>query len=359
MITLLQSYLQNLQFAWPWAVAALALPPLVYLLFPAEKNNQSAALRFPHTDAMESLLTSNRPANAVGRWFLVMVVFLLLTVAAARPQQLGETVYLPLAGRNVMLATDISGSMEAADMIVGANARTRLQAVKDVAGEFILRRRGDRVGLILFGELAYLQVPLSFDVKTAHTLLLEAEIGLAGLETAIGDAIGLAVKRLRDASDADRILVLLTDGENTAGSIDPLRAADLAAQEGVRIYAIGIGATEMVVRSLFGQRRVVNSQLDEQTLTAIADKTGGRYFRASDMDELEDIYALIDDYEPVSEDDQSYRPVDELYFWPLGLALLITALSASATLFRRLRLGGSHPIGAASIGQADANQRAI
>lgn len=332
----LEIWSDSLQIGWPWALLALPLPLLVYLLIPRSSHGRTVALRFPHYQAMQKNLTAHRRRSPAGRWLLMLLIWLSLIAAAMRPQILGETVHLPLAGRNLMLATDISGSMETADMLYGANAATRLQAVKTVAGEFIMRREGDRLGLILFGKRAYLQVPLSFDRKTVRALLNEAEIGLAGLETAIGDAIGLAVKRLRDASDDDRILILLTDGENTAGSIDPLRAADLAAQEDVRIYTIGIGADEIMLRSLFGTRRVPNSQLDEETLQTIAEKTGGRYFRASDLAELDQIYALLDEYEPVSEDNQSYRPVDEVYFWPLSLALLLSVFAALVSILRNL-----------------------
>lgn len=324
----LSSYTEVLQFAWPWVFFVLPLPLLVYFLLPRSSRSEAVALRFPHFEAMQHSLVANKQSRSTGRWLWLILIWLLLLLSAARPQLLGDTVQLPVSGRNLMLATDISGSMEAADMVRGANATTRLQAVKNVAGEFIMRREGDRLGLILFGKRAYLQVPLSFDRKTVRALLDEAEIGLAGLETAIGDAIGLAVKRLRAASDDDRILVLLTDGENTAGSIDPLRAADLAAQENVRIYTIGIGAHEVVMQSLFGRRRMPNTALDETTLTAIAEKTGGRYFRASNIEELDEIYSLIDEFEPVSEDDQSYRPIHEVYFWPLSLALLLSALAA-------------------------------
>jgi len=344
--SLFASSFDALQIAWPWALLALPLPLLVYFLVPRSSHGRSVALRFPHYQAMQANLTAHRRRRPVARWLLALLIWLLLVAAAVRPQILGDTIHLPLAGRNLMLATDISGSMETADMVYGANAANRLQAVKHVAGEFIMRREGDRLGLILFGKQAYLQVPLSFDRKTVVSLLNEAEIGLAGLETAIGDAIGLAVKRLRDASDEDRVMILLTDGENTAGSIDPLRAADLAAQENVRIYTIGIGADEVMLRSLFGTRRVPNSQLDEETLTAIAEKTGGRYFRATDLAELEQIYVLLDEYEPVSEDDQSYRPISEVYFWPLGLALLVSVLASLVTLMQNLLSNRSgQPVG--------------
>jgi Ca-activated chloride channel family protein len=203
-----------------------------------------------------------------------------------------------------------------------------LRAVKQVAGEFIEHRAGDRLGLILFGDAAYLQVPLTLDRSTVHTLLDEAQIGLAGQQTAIGDAIGLAIKRLRDEPKENRVLILLTDGASNAGKVDPLKAADLAASEGVRIYTIGVGADEMVMQGPFGLQRIVSSDLDEEALKAIAQKTRGRYYRAADVKSLAQIYGQLDKVEPLSKDQQSWRPVAELYGWPLGASLLLTALIA-------------------------------
>ena len=167
--------------------------------------------------------------------------------------------------------------------------------------------------------------------QTTNIQLNEAAIGLAGKRTAIGDAIGLAVKRLRDQPQENRVLVLLTDGENTAGTVDPQKAAAIAASEGVRIYTIGVGADERIVSGFFGRRRVANSELDEPALMAIAEKTGGQYFRARDIAGLEAIYQLLDELEPVSEDEEVFRPVHELYSWPLAAALLIGMLIALGT----------------------------
>jgi Ca-activated chloride channel family protein len=202
----------------------------------------------------------------------------------------------------------------------------RLTATKWVAGDFINRRVGDRLGLILFGTQAYLQTPLTFDRKTVLTLLNESAIGLAGDNTAIGDAIGLAVKRLKDQPANSRVLILMTDGANTAGEVSPLKAAELAAENQLKIYTIGIGADEMVVRSFFGSHKVNPSRdLDENTMIKIAQRTGGRYFRARNTDELNNIYMLLDKLEPIEKDKQYFRPRSELYFWPLALALLIAA----------------------------------
>jgi len=329
----------NLEFALPLLFAALPLPLLVARLLPRASAPEGAALRLPFFRALHASMGEGRATRSRLRLLLASLAWILLVTAAARPQMLGEPVQLPVSGRELLLAVDISGSMDTDDMVLGNQVATRLAAVKFVAGDFIERRQGDRLGLILFGEQAYLQTPLTFDRKTANIQLDEAAIGLAGKRTAIGDAIGLAVKRLREQPQENRVLILLTDGENTAGTIEPLKAADIAASEGVRIYTIGVGADERVVSGFFGKRRVANSELDEPTLTAIAEKTGGRYFRARDIAGLEAIYQLLDELEPVSEEDEVFRPVHELYRWPLAAALLIgmlLGLAASGLLRGRL-----------------------
>jgi Ca-activated chloride channel family protein len=237
-----------------------------------------------------------------------------------------------VSGRDLLLAVDISGSMRSEDMVLDGLQSTRLQMVQAVAGDFIQRREGDRIGLILFGSRAYLQTPLTFDRTTVQTLLNEAEIGLAGKETAIGDAIGLAVKRLRELpATSNRVLVLLTDGANNAGEVDPLRAAELAVQLDLRIYTIGVGADEMMIEGLLGANRInPSADLDEGLLQEIAARTGGRYFRARATQELEQIYQLLNALEPITVDEEVYRPVRELYPWPLGAALVLSALLALA-----------------------------
>lgn len=319
------------QLAWPWLLAVLPLP-LLALWLPAAPLAPRAGLRFPFPGALRSMSAAHPSARPRGRLLLACAAWVLLVVAAARPQQVGETVHLPVMGRNIMLAVDLSGSMQTPDMRSGNGAVSRLAAVKEVAGDFIKRRTGDRLGLILFGDQAYLQAPLTLDRRTVLTLLGEAQIGLAGQQTAIGDAIGLAIKRLRDEPAGNRVLILLTDGASNSGSVAPLKAADLAAQEGVRIYTIGVGADPSAAADPFAMLQASDSDLDEGALKAIAEKTGGRYFRASDVASLTQIYGLIDKVEPIAKDQQSWRPVNELYLWPLGVALLLSAaIALSAT----------------------------
>jgi Ca-activated chloride channel family protein len=210
-----------------------------------------------------------------------------------------------------------------------------------VLAPFIARREGDRLGLILFGDQPYLQTPLTFDRNMVAQMLIESEIGLAGERTALGAAVGLAIRKLRDLDDSQRVLVLLTDGRNTAGELAPKAALELAEQVGLRIYTIGVGADEAFIRTLFGTRRVnPSAELDEATLQAFAERTGGRYFRARSPQELEQIYMELDRLEPIEMDEQTYRPLQELYPWPLGLAVglglasgLLQILAAGFRLF--------------------------
>jgi Ca-activated chloride channel family protein len=273
------------------------------------------------------------PAAAL--WLL----WLLLLLAAARPTWIGEAIELPNSGRDLMLAVDISGSMQVEDMQLGKNLVSRVEAVRRVGADFIDSRKGDRLGLILFGSNAYLQSPLSFDTATVKRFLQEAQIGFAGQETAIGDAIGLAVKRLKERPAQSRVLILLTDGQDTASSVRPLDAAQLASDLGIRIYTIGIGAERMTLPGLFGSSfgsRQVNpaADLDEATLQKIAQTTGGQYFRARDPAELAGIYQLLDQLEPVEQAPVSYRPRQALGYVPLLLALLLSFALALRQLLR-------------------------
>jgi Ca-activated chloride channel family protein len=318
---------------WPWLLLLLPLPWLLRWLLPAQTDSQQTALKVPFLDDFG--VGETRVVSAVKPWalWLASLAWLGLVLAVARPQWLGEPLEQAVSGRDLMLAVDVSGSMQEKDFVIKGQQVDRLTALKQVAGEFIQRRTGDRLGLVLFGTQAYLHVPLTFDRNTLQTLLNEAFIGITEDEpqTSIGDAIGLSIKRLQDQKTDSKVLILLTDGANTAGELSPLKAAELAASAQLKIYTIGIGADEMLVRSLFGTRRVnPSADLDEKTLTAIAETTGGRYFRARSSEELAQIYALLDQLEPVEKDKQFFRPRSELFHWPLAIALLIASgLAAS------------------------------
>jgi Ca-activated chloride channel family protein len=327
----------GLILAWVWLLLLLPVPWLVRRVLKAAPQKTLQALKVPWFE-----LVSGSHAGFMRKPVLAAVaaiVWVLIVVAVARPQWVGDVEVLPVTGRDLLLAVDISGSMDTQDMILDQQAVNRLMVVKRVAGEFIQRRRGDRVGLVLFGSRAYLQTPLTFDTQTAAILLDESEIGLAGRETAIGDAIGLSVKRLRDDSASERVLILLTDGANTSGEVQPMQATEFAAREGLTIYTVGVGADEMMVKDFFGSRLVnPSADLDEDTLKAIAERTGGTYFRARDVQALEEIYEKLDELEPVESDEETVRPVDELFFWPLGLAFVIVLLSGILILWPRADL---------------------
>lgn len=334
----------SVEFAWPWAAGAFLLPWLLrFVVRPASSGG--GALRVPDADMLAALEADARAqVRRPLRWLLALACWGLLVVAAMRPLIPGEPVAAPITGRNMMLAVDLSGSMIADDFVVGNQRVNRLVATKAVAGDFLDRREGDRLGLILFGEQAYLQAPLTFDRKTVKALLLEASLGLAGEKTAIGDAIGLAVKLIRDSeADSERqVLVLLTDGANTAGQIDPLRAAGLAANNGLKIYTIGIGALQMDLAPARGRVQRVNpsGELDEATLREIARLTGGVYFRATDTLRLEQIYAELDKLEPASTDAEDLTPMRELYW--LAVAASLTLAFLGAVLGLLVGLGQRH-----------------
>jgi len=326
-----------IHLAWPWMALLLPLPWLRYVLSsPAQPRGAALFVPMAASLAGADARPTSRPAG-YGR-FVFAAIWLLLVAAAMRPQWLGDPVPVPTTGRRLMLAVDVSGSMATEDMAGGA---TRLRVVQSVAGHFIDSRRGDRVGLILFGTQPYLQAPLTADLTTVHRFLNEAVVGVAGTETAIGDAIGLAIKRLRaetqengtdkeagqSAAPGQTVLILLTDGENDAGAMPPLEAARLAAQSGLRIYTIGVGAAP---DSGFFAMGGGNTDLDEDTLKAIAKETGGQYFRATDAAALQDVYKEINRLEPAKGTQQWLRPADEWFTWPLTAALLLSVPAAMA-----------------------------
>jgi len=329
--------------AWPLVLLALPLPLIIRYLLPEATGLSEAGLRVPSVDSFSTLKDrSAREQLFNWRFWVAALAWILLVVAAARPERIGDELDVPVAGRNLMLAVDLSGSMDQKDFELGGRRVDRLTATKAVASDFIDRREGDRIGLILFGERAYLQVPLTLDRETVNVLLMEAFIGLAGEKTAIGDAITLAVRRVHEQKkdEGDQVLVLLTDGANTAGEVQPVKAAELAQQVGLRIYTIGIGAEQLEVASLVGGRRRINpsADLDEETLTQIAQLTGGRYFRATDTASLQDIYKLVDELEPVEEPESGFRPVKSYYFYPLGAAFGLVTLLSLISLLQRLSM---------------------
>ncbi len=319
-------------FAWPFIFLLLPLPWLAWKFIPKASTVQTQALQVPNVDLFIQQQLKHSSTSTQKLKAPVLFAFLiwsLLLIAAARPQWIGEAIELPVSGRDLMLAVDLSGSMQEQDMLINDKYYNRLIAVKVVLSEFIQQRRGDRLGLILFADHAYLQTPLTYDSQTIESMLIEAELGLVGKQTAIGEAIGLAIKRVKDLpaeQTHSRVLILLTDGANTAG-IAPVKIARLARQIGLKIYTIGIGADEIEVRTIFGRQKINPSRdLDEKTLNEIAEITEGQYFRAKDTENLKTIYQTINQLEPIETENKTYRPIKSLFFWPLGCAFILSLL---------------------------------
>ncbi|MCU4676878.1 VWA domain-containing protein [Catenovulum sp. 2E275] len=316
------------EFAWLWSFLFLPLP-LLFRLLPQVKNQQMAALKAPILHFHQLPQHQQSGKKSIFKLLTISLIWLLLVISAARPQWLGEPVSMPTEGRDLMLAVDLSGSMQIEDMHVQGQQVNRLVMIKHVMQDFIQRREGDRLGLILFADTAYLQTPLTFDRNTTNQMLTEAVIGLVGDKTAIGDAIGLAAKRFDQKEQSNQILILLTDGQNTSGALEPMQALELAKQQGIKIYTIGVGADEMLVQGFFGfSKQNPSRDLDENMLTKLATETGGRYFRARDANELEQIYQELDKLEPVSDESLQMRPLTALFYWPLAIALVLSVLLA-------------------------------
>jgi len=317
-----------IHLAWPWMFLSLPLPWLLGRLLPPAVS-QSGALFLPFAASVSPDPAPAFRAQPRKRTLLFALVWLLLVAAAARPQWLDNPLPVPTTGRRLLLAVDVSGSMAIQDM---AGNYSRLDVVQKVAGDFIRHRQGDQIGLILFGTQPYVQAPLTGDLDTVGHFLRESMVGIAGTQTAIGDAIGLAIKQLRNdraasGKQGEMVMILLTDGGNDAGLMDPVAAARMAASAGLRIYTIGVGAAAQ--QSIFGASG--NTDLDEDTLKSIARITHGEYFRATDADALQQVYARIDKLEPGAGREQWYRPHTEWFQWPLAFALL---LSIPAVLMR-------------------------
>jgi Ca-activated chloride channel homolog len=329
-----------LEFEWWWVFIILPLPWILRYFLPAKHEAEPSALRLPFFQewvTMERSTSQQARANQSSKWKLTLI-WVLLVIATANPHRVGEPLGKITSGRDLMLAVDISGSMEATDLAIQGQLYPRLDVVKNVLNEFIDNRDGDRLGLILFGENAYLQTPLTFDRETVRTMLNEAQIGFAGSSrTAIGDGIGLAVKRLKERPEQNRVLILLTDGQNNTGEVDPLKAAELASKAGIKIYTVGVGADEMLIRSLrTGSTRMQGTtELDEATLKEVAKLANGQYFRARNTEELKQIYKILDELEPVEGDEHLFRPRESLFVYPMILCLLTIFIPAFYFILQR------------------------
>ncbi|MDF2152688.1 VWA domain-containing protein [Vibrio sp. CAU 1672] len=308
----------NIEFVWWGAWLLLPLPLLILKFFPPTAQQAELTL------ACLPPQSSKQPTRLLHKTLSVCIWFLLLA-ACSRPVWYGKPVEFQPKYRDLMLVVDLSGSMHKQDMQFNGEYIDRLSAVKHVLSDFVAKRHGDRLGVVLFADHAYLQTPLTADRNAVINQINQTVIGLVGQRTAIGDGIGLATKTFVESDAPQRVMVLLSDGGNTAGVLSPLEAAEIANKYHTTIYTVGIGAGEMLVNDFFMQRKVnTAADLDENTLTQVAQITGGQYFRARNGEELEEIYKTINKLEPVSSDTQIWRTQSEWFVYPLILALMLS-----------------------------------
>jgi Ca-activated chloride channel family protein len=324
-----------LEFACPWALLAIPLPLLVWWLMPPQRERVSA-LRVPFFAQIAAAAGSEAHAGAVvmrRRWLQMLTaifVWLLLIIGLAKPEWVGEPIVRTEAARDIMLALDLSGSMDYFDF-PGEDGEdvSRFTAVQRVVDLFVAQRESDRIGLIVFGSKAYLQLPFTRDLETARSLVALMDVGMAGPKTALGDSIGLAIRSFETSEVDDRLLILLTDGNDTASKMTPINAADIAGLNGVEIYTIGIGNPEAT-----GEDRV-----DFSVLADIARRTGGQFFNAEDETALQQVYRRIDETSVADVRMQSWRPRTSLVHWPAGAATLLMLLAYVWLLFGTMRRG--------------------
>lgn len=305
---------------YPWLLTLALLPLVVRLLLPAY-NHEQRALRVPGFATISTVLNLNYQEGATihrqsKKWLLFhYLLWLLLVIALTRPQFIEPPIERVIPSRDVLLLVDLSGSMETKDFVGKDGIElTRLEAVKEVLGDFLGERQGDRVGLIVFGNSAFVQIPFTQDLEACQTLLEELQVRMAGPKTAFGDAIGLGITLFENSDIDDRLMIALTDGNDTGSRVPPAQAAKIAADNRIIIHVIAIGDPEAV-----GEE-----QLDEATLTAVAESTGGRYFHADDGLQLSDIYQEIDKLKTREVDKEIYYPKTDLY--PLFLAVFFLGI---------------------------------
>ncbi len=323
------------QFDYPWVLFLLPLAWLAWCYLREYRETRSA-LRVPFFAAMSRAVgqTPGTVGAGGGRWQLLLnlAVWTLLVAACARPVFVERAIEREQPIRDMMLALDISQSMETTDYTDASGQQVdRLTAVKGVVRGFIEQRKDDRVGLIVFGTGAYPQAPLTLDHASLRVLLDEVGIGMAGPNTALGDAIGLTIKLLETSREQEKVLILLTDGNDTGSAITPDHAARLARDQGIVVHTIGIGDPQAS-----GDARV-----DLKVLQDIARTTGGRFFRADDRTALQQVYATLDQLTPHKVKTLSHQPKRDLFWWPLGGALILLAAShVVAALASRLTQTG-------------------
>ncbi|MZG53868.1 MAG: VWA domain-containing protein [Nitrospinae bacterium] len=327
------------QFEDPWLLLFMLMLPYMAL---RGKRKQQATINFSSIGTLQSIRTAQVDFLSALPLILRIFAVMLLIFALARPQEGHRSKEILSAGVDIMLALDTSGSMQALDFIKDEKRDTRLAMVKDVVSQFIENRPNDRMGMVVFGSEAYTQCPLTLDQGILQSFLSKLDIGMAGDSTAIGSAIGIAVKRLKDLESDSKVIILLTDGRNNAGNLPPLQAAQTAKAFGIKIHTIGVGThgkAPFLVNSIFGQRYVYQQvDIDEDTLKEISKLTGGQYFRATDLESLKSIYKQIDQMEKSEVKVLDHSEYTELfhYFLIPGILLLLSEIILSNTFLRRI-----------------------
>lgn len=329
-ISNMASFWDSLHFIWPLMLSVFPLPWVIRRLWKPANQEQTPLLAPQIMHRVEQQLVQPKWVQPTqqNRLMPMSMIFLwsLLILAAMRPVWFLTPTPFNATGKDMILAVDLSGSMHTNDMQMGAHDVNRLTAVKSVVHQFIQKRQGDRLGLVVFGTQAFIQSPLTYDLKTVQTLLDETAIGMAGNNTAIGDAIGLTLKHLKSmgAKANKTVLILLTDGSNTAGAVQPIAAAKRAKKAGLKIYTIGIGRQKSSgLGSFFNP---TSSDMDVATLKRIAKITGGKFFYAPDTLILNKVYQTINKLESSPYQLHQYRLQTELYPWPLGLFMILSLL---------------------------------
>jgi Ca-activated chloride channel family protein len=311
------------ELSFPWALILLPLPFLIRLILPQYPVILPMALKVPFYSVLAKAMDKkSSSALSSPHILLPLLIWFLLVLALAGPRWVGEPQPVEQKGYNIMMVLDISGSMEMPDMAISGRPVSRLTVVKRAAEEFVKARLGDKIGLILFGTQAYLQTPLTYDRNNVLMRIEDASVGLAGKTTSIGDALGLAVKRLQATPPAGRVIILLTDGVNNSGVLIPTKAAEIAKQEDIKIYTIGLNSAQQNSNNIFFGFNST-AELDEDTLKEVANITGGQYFLATDVQSLEAIYARINELEKSENEQQTIRPQVDYYYWLLICALVL------------------------------------
>ncbi len=326
-----------ISFLWPWLFLLLPLPLFARWLFPRSDISCGSPLKVPFFDQLSELSGQHKSGRGWNRKLLLpSLIWILLVSSVAQPIWLGNNLPQPTTGRDLMLLIDISGSMRHVDFKLDEEPVERLKVVKLVASKFIDQRRGDRLGLILFGSKPFLRAPLSHDSETIKALLLESEVALAGEYTAIGDAIGLGIKRMHDLKSDSKVMILLTDGANNEGRIPPSTAAKIAISNGIRIYTIGVGTSDTPGPNPFGVWSSDNTERFERAvLEEVATITKGHFFHALDTQGLEAAYAKLNELEPALGDEVDEYISTPLYTWTLGTALLLSILLSLNPWFKQ------------------------